>query len=167
MTQNQEYLEKYQEYKGYVAAIVNYYIKDVNLQKDAFQEIWLNVYHAYSDFGGKSKFSTWLYSISKFTCCNLIRKNRHSRFENTSIEGNRIDVAEKKDPISGLDQKECLREAMSELKEEERQMIIMKYSMKYTFQEIADEFGIKVTMVRGRLDYAREKIRKKLVHLLD
>jgi RNA polymerase sigma-70 factor (ECF subfamily) len=47
--------------------------------KDATQEIFTKIFLSLGKFGGQSKFSTWVYSITYNYCIDLIRKEKRSR----------------------------------------------------------------------------------------
>ena len=63
-------------------------LKDLTLAEDATQEIFIKVLLNLSKFVGKSRFSTWVYSITYNHCIDLIRVTRKERglFENEVSE---------------------------------------------------------------------------------
>ena len=52
------------EYKGLVFAISHRMIQDPESAKDAAQESWMEILKSLNTFQGKSKMSTWIYSIA-------------------------------------------------------------------------------------------------------
>jgi RNA polymerase sigma-70 factor (ECF subfamily) len=69
-------------YRSKFKAVVGYcynYVHDPVIALDLAQEIFINAYTHLNDFKGKSKLSTWLYSIARNYCSNYRRYTRSSK----------------------------------------------------------------------------------------
>ncbi len=157
----QLFSEIYEKYKKYVAVIIRCHVDDRHLQEDLFQEVWISVIGSWKNFKKSSKVSTWLYSVTKFTAMQYIRKHRYIGKEkclgdsswclgsSPGFEDSLIDWSVLKDSIKALDG-------------EEQRLIFLKYGMGYSLIELAKELGLTETTVKGRLAMAKKKLRSKL-----
>ena len=76
-TQNANYFNiLYERYTAKVFGKCYSLLKSEAKAQDAAQEIFVKVLLNLSKFSGKSKFSTWLYSITYNFCIDVIRKNK-------------------------------------------------------------------------------------------
>ncbi len=77
LTQNVNYFNLlYDRYTNKVYAKCISMLKESELAEDATQEIFVKVILNLSKFSGKSKFSTWLYSVTYNFCIDIIRKGK-------------------------------------------------------------------------------------------
>ena len=74
---------------------------------DVCQEVMLKVLHGLKGFEGKSKFKTWLYSITFNECTTQYRKERRKRRLQDALSLNPLDEAVEENPptleAGGLD----------------------------------------------------------------
>lgn len=70
----------YDRYTNKVYAKCMSMLRDQELAEDATQEIFVKILLSLSKFSGKSKFSTWLYSITYNYCIDQIRKEKNENF---------------------------------------------------------------------------------------
>lgn len=77
LTQNVNYFNLlYDRYTNKVYSKCISMLKESELAEDATQEIFVKVLLSISKFSGKSKFSTWLYSVTYNYCIDIIRKGK-------------------------------------------------------------------------------------------
>lgn len=129
---------------------------------DMTQEILLKAICNVSSFGGKSKFSTWLYSIATNYCITQSSiKSRRYHEDLTAAhqileEGMDEDDYEERVRWEGLESN--LDEYLKQLPEEERQLLILKYRKNYSVKEIQQKFDLSASAVKMRLLRARMKM---------
>ena len=63
-------------YKNQVFTSAFYIMGNSHDASDAAQEVFLKIYKSLHKFGGRSKFSTWLFRLTTNTCIDLIRKRK-------------------------------------------------------------------------------------------
>ena len=127
---------------------------------DAAQEVFVRFFLQRATFEGRSKFSTWLYGIALRTCLSLRRgRGRRRRHESTAtIEA--IEPATRSGEVPeglALD----LNTMLDTLDEEDRAMLILKYSENYTFEELAELFELSTSACKMRVSRAREKLQQR------
>jgi RNA polymerase sigma-70 factor (ECF subfamily) len=137
---------------------------DSLLAEEAAQETFLQVYKSLGRFQFKSSFYTWLYRVTFNTCSIAIKKA--SRIKNNPLESAEglACVSDLETPGDLLLKKEhnlYVAKILSELPEEQKQVMILGPIMGYSYQEISEIIGETVTVVKGRLFRARQNFRKK------
>jgi len=140
----------------------------LNISQDAFIKVW----NAIDTYIEGRHFRPWMFSIIKNLSINLIEKKKRRReisFEE-AFEKSGFDIADSSgNPHKILEEKETrgsIWKAIFELKEEFREIIILKHFHDLSYQEIAETLGIPEGTVMSRLYYARFELKKKLIHVL-
>lgn len=146
-------------------------LKEPEEAYDAAQEVCLKIWHQIGTFKGEAKFSTWVYRLTTNQCLDLLRKQKRRGIEvPLTLEahqkeplGYRQDVWE--DMSSHLEQKELtavLQQALLELKENYRIMIVLRDIEGYAYEEIAQILDLSLGTVKSRLSRARQALKKIL-----
>lgn len=139
---------------------------------DALQETFLQAYKKIGTFEGKSGFSTWLYRIAVNTC---LMKKRKKKLDTVSIdrplrmddgeEINREPVDWSNDPMATIDNKEVkkkLDEAIAEMPEEFRTVVLLRDVDRLSSREVTDILNISIPNMKSRLHRGRLFLRRKL-----
>jgi RNA polymerase sigma-70 factor (ECF subfamily) len=137
--------------------------------RDAAQETFIAAYRNISNFRGEAKVSSWLHRIAVNQCLTTKRraKTRSEEFlDDESGEGDRVFVVpEHRSPANSTEATERLiivRQAVSSLPVDLRQVIVMKEFEEMTFQEISDTLELPLSTVKSRLYTALRQLRMKL-----
>lgn len=147
-------------------------LKDTHLAEDATQEAFLRVFSKIDSFRQNSSFSTWFYTILNNICLDILRK-KSRQAETVSIGQTNSDDEEfelqiedsSPGPYESLQKKDAiliLENALKELSEEHRAVIIMRDIDGREYEEIAKILGISLGTVKSRLSRARLSLRKLL-----
>jgi len=134
---------------------------------DLSQEAFVRAYRSIKKVDPKRNFYTWYYQILRNLCFNFIRdKARHARsfseIGETSIQRlpdskkNALEIVEQEDL------KEKMWTAIHELKENEREIILLKDFQDLSYKEIAETLDCPIGTVMSRLFNARKSLKKKL-----
>ncbi len=140
------------------------YIKDHEQALDMSQEVLLRAWHGLDSFGGRSKFSSWLFAIARNRCVNEMQ--RVSLFEED--ESAYITVrAPKPDPARQLEEREDEERLyaliLSTLEPEEQRAIWLRCFERMPVDEITRVLGIgSASGARGLLQKARRKLKAAL-----
>jgi RNA polymerase sigma-70 factor (ECF subfamily) len=123
---------------------------------DAAQEVFLRLFLHRARFDGRSKYSTWVYGVALRTCL-AIRRGRGRRARHESARGEQLDVAVvEPSPATSLD----VAVLLDTLDEEDRALVILKYTEGYSYEELAEMFGLSASACKMRVSRAREKIQR-------
>lgn len=148
-----------------LARFIGRYTRDADQIQDLLQETFLAVHRALPRFQGKSKLTTWVYSLAYHKICDrLAEKYRMSKEVSESWEGWE---PESREP--GAD--ECLhqtrlmqwiREAAEEIPVLYREAYRMRDVAGLSGEEAAEALGISPALIRVRLHRARSLIVEKV-----
>jgi RNA polymerase sigma-70 factor, ECF subfamily len=137
--------------------------------EDLAQEVFLRLYRGLESFRGEAKLTTWLYRIT----LNVAQdewKRRKKEQANTSFDDPDACWAER---ISGgdgdaeqiLTQRQAMaavNEALGELSENERAVIVMFHQEECTYEQIALVLKLPLNTVRTHLHRGRQKLKERL-----
>ncbi|CAN5779231.1 sigma-70 family RNA polymerase sigma factor [soil metagenome] len=137
--------------------------------RDAAQETFVAAYRNLSKFRGEAKVSSWLHRIAVNQCLTTKRRNKTRSEDFLDEEANeeeRVFVApERHSPANTAEQGERLlivRNAVSSLPMDLRQVVLMKEFEEMTFQEIAETLELPLSTVKSRLYTALKQLRSKI-----
>ncbi len=145
--------------------------------RDVAQEVFITVFKAIHLFRGESKFSTWLYRIATNHCKNRLKYlGRRAVFPKTTLdelsEREQLESAsmstsgtiERPDRlIEGREVEKLLQEALEELDEDHRLLIVLRDVQNLSYQEIAEITQLAEGTVKSRLHRARAALRERLL----
>jgi RNA polymerase sigma-70 factor, ECF subfamily len=126
-----------------------------DLLSDVFFDVWQQ--------SGRAAVTTWLLSIARFKALSARRRRTDAELDET-IEATVADSAD--DPEIALQKKsrsELVREALTQLSPEHREIIDLVYYHEKSVEECALILGIPAATVKTRMFYARKKL-AELVH---
>jgi RNA polymerase sigma-70 factor, ECF subfamily len=141
--------ELFSRYHARVATWCFRFTGDRNSAADLAQDIFLRAYRYLDSFRGDSKFSTWLYSISRNHCVNEM-KSRAVRPEQAldDLPGEPEDE-QHRDVLSALESEEAqrsLRALMDELLDEtEKKVMVLHFGEELTLDSITRLLGLRNT----------------------
>lgn len=165
-------------YGRYRRPIYTYILRSARDQghaEELLQEVFLRVVQRAEEFKGDSKFSTWLYSITRNLCIDHSRKmafRRHQSLDATrdgedgvgSSLGDR--TAAEDIPADRLVDSTALavrmEAAIGALPDDQREVFLMRQVQQLPFQEIAEITGVPENTVKSRMRYALERLQKVL-----
>lgn len=138
-------------------------LKDQHMALDLTHDIFIRIFTKLDQFKGRSKFSLWVYSITFNTCLKYLNKKKQLKLFDLEDQQEGIkdqgqdDISEKMLLEINIS---ALQSCMEELKEEERLILIMKYTDGLTVNEISQITGLKESNIKMRLKRTREKLLK-------
>lgn len=129
--------------------------------QDAAQEVFVRLFLNRTKFDGRSKYATWVHGVAVRTCLTLRRgRGRRRRHEETAGE-TALDAhaPERRPATPGLSID--LEQMLETLDEEDRALVILKYAENYSYEELAEIFGLSESGCKMRVSRARDKIQQK------
>src|SRR2546430_4109676 len=133
-------------------------VGDEALAEDLLSEVFLAMWWQADRCEGRSSVSTWLMSIARFKALSARRRRTEAELDE-KIETTVADPAN--DPEAALQVKnrgELVREALTHLSPEHREIIDLVYYHEKSVDECAQILGIPAATVKTRMVYARRKL---------
>jgi RNA polymerase sigma-70 factor (ECF subfamily) len=146
----------YEHYYSSMAALAYSVLCDRQLAEDAAQEVFAIACKDIADLKSKEKFALWLAGICRNTAKQMLRVNRNKLVSQTNKS---VAASSRSD---GDDLHTAIKEALSNLKDSERELITLRYYDNLPYERIASVLGISTQAVHGRLIRAKRKIAKYL-----
>lgn len=133
-------------------------LKNPHDAEDAAQDVFVKVFRSIRSFKAESRLETWMTKIAVNTCLDIIR----SRRETVDID-EQYDLTDGRTPETELEQSDrrlALRQALSQLPEEIRSVVVLRFVEERSYEEIAEILNLNLNTVRTRIFRGREKIKK-------
>lgn len=155
------YQELVRRYEGLIYNIARRIIGTPEDAEEIAQDTLLQLFHKLHQFQGRSSFRTWLYKIVHNYCRNRISKIVRKRDGQNAYEEHE---STREDERETLEQRakvqQAVEEALSKLKESEREVIVLKYISGLTLQEVADVLDVKLSAAKMRLYRSLESFKE-------
>ena len=152
------------------------YVGDATLAEDVFQNTFLKVYEKLDQYEQGRPFRPWLYTIATHQAVDTLRRqNRRKavsldRHGSSGLESDQSSLADllvardesPQDAMSRVEQKQALRQAVEELPELYRQVMLLAYYQEMKYKDIAEVLGVPLGTVKSRLHAAVNRLMGKL-----
>jgi RNA polymerase sigma-70 factor (ECF subfamily) len=141
------------------------FVNSETLAEDLLSDVFLDVWRQADRFEGRSSVSTWLMAIARFKALSAWQRRTEDELTE-EIEATLLDTAN--DPEAVLQEKnrnELLREALTRLSREHREIIDLVYYHDKSTSECAEILNIPAATVRTRMFYARKNLAELLKDL--
>lgn len=136
-----------------------------NLAEELLQQTWLSVFEhldqfKYDEQGGMG-FKAWVFRIATNKAHDLWRSKGR---EKTAYEGLKLvtddELPDASHRLVGSEQDERVRQAIDQLPEPQRQVVLLRYYSDMKFVEIAEMLGCPLNTALGRMHKAMLKLKK-------
>ncbi|MBD3287379.1 sigma-70 family RNA polymerase sigma factor [candidate division KSB1 bacterium] len=139
---------------------------------DLSQEAFVRAYRSISKLEPERKFFTWFYQILRHLCFNHLRdRARHARpFSEINVEEVQqiVDTSQNtEEHIEQAEMKTAVWRAIDSLKENDKEIIILKDFQNMSYKEIAEVLECPIGTVMSRLYTARQALKSKLEGYFD
>ncbi|MFK7978653.1 MAG: RNA polymerase sigma factor [Saprospiraceae bacterium] len=133
-------------------------LKEEAAAEDALQDVFVKIFSNLYKFEGKSKFSTWVYSITYNHCIDLIRKKKKDNYIFSDNLNERIDYIE--DTTIFETKIERLKYVLEKIPEEDKTVLLMKYQQAMPVKEIAGLLNKSESAIKMKIKRAKNKAKK-------
>ena len=153
--QKQNFIRAIDANKGIIKSLCKAYYTSSEDQKDAFQDIILQLWKSFETFRGESEISTWIYKVSLNTVLTKVKK------EKNKIAAESIGTSELSISIAMADgDLELLNIVIQSLKDLDKAIVIL-YLEGYKNKEISQILNLTTTNVSTRLNRVRAELKAK------
>jgi RNA polymerase sigma-70 factor (ECF subfamily) len=149
------------EHQHMVYCVALSFCKDSSLAEDLAQEAFLKAYRSVDEMREPARLKTWLYSIAKFTAIDWIRRRKREPVLGLA-EGAAQELPERPAAESKEDRSVRVMDVIRGLKDEHREIMILRYVRGLSYSQIARETGSTASAVGEKLSRIRDIVRDKL-----
>ncbi len=166
-----------QLFEGYYKKVYNIALRMIGNHDDACelaQEVFIRIYRSIGGFKEESQLSTWIYRIATNVCLDELRRRKNRKIvsmdEDIKLEDNQLkrqleDHKPTPDIIAERNEtREAIKEAILQLPEHHRTMIIMRDIQGLSYDDIAKILQTPEGTVKSRINRARQALKKLLVN---
>ncbi|MGQ4205667.1 RNA polymerase sigma factor [Bordetella bronchiseptica] len=153
------------EHAGRLQRFIAKHIGHSSDVEDLAQQAFAEAARAYQSFRGDSQLSTWLYGIALNLVRNHLSRAPERRYEFTSDASLGVMPCSAPNPEAVTEQRQrmrLLREALEQLPESMRDVILMVGVEELSYEEAAALLSVPVGTIRSRLSRARCALREAL-----
>lgn len=150
----------YKRYSGKIFGKCISLLKNEEAAEDAVQEIFMKILFNLDKFSGKSKFSTWIYSITYNFCIDTIRRNKKNISRSVDDIEN-YDVPDDIDDSFLLEMSiERLKVILDKIPVDDRSILLMKYQDEMSIREIGFVLEKSESAIKMKIKRAKQKFKK-------
>jgi RNA polymerase sigma factor (sigma-70 family) len=154
------FLEHRNQNLGIAHKVCRVYFEDAEIRQDVMQEMMYQLWRSFDRFEGKSKFSTWMYSV----CINTALTYRTAINKRSNVEKLSEHHIHIPDPLASDGKEEQLKalyHAISSLSKLNKAIVLL-YLEDMKYEEIAAVVGITKSNVSVRLVRIKKELETKL-----
>jgi len=156
----------FETHKDRVYSIALRYAGDSAAAMDIAQDTFVKLLSSIQQFRGDSSFESWLYRMVVNSCLDYHRRRR--RF--LPLMDDTFDVlrSSKEGALSEMlreEQAERVQMVVAQLPEDQRIVVVLRYTEGRSYEEIADLLGCRRGTVASRLNRAHKALERRLSHL--
>jgi RNA polymerase sigma-70 factor (ECF subfamily) len=148
----------------YETPVYNYVLRlvgDRSLAEDLTQEVFLRVFQGLPRFSHRSKFTTWLFQVTKNRVLDELRAvERRPRLSVALDDVPPLEAIDQ--PVERLETIDAVWRAVNELNVDLKMALLLRDVVGLSYNEIADSLEITLATVKWRIFKAREEVQLAL-----
>lgn len=152
-------------YRSQVSDLVFRMYGDENLAEDAAQTAFIQAWRNLPRFEVRSSFRSWIFRIALNAAVDFLRRQKHQVDIDAVLDLSLEENLEEK--IAEREIRMEIQQAVAELPDASRSVLILKEYQGLKYQEIAEALDIPMGTVMSRLSYARKALSGKLAVYLE
>lgn len=160
------YEELMRRYQRTLFNVCSRYLGNERDADDVCQEVMLKVLYGLKNFEGKSKFKTWLYSITYNECITQYRKERRKRRLVDALSLDPLDEVSDEEPLVAQD-KAGLDRWLVHVNQIDREILVLRFVAELEFQEIASIMHMGLSATKMRYKRALDKLRENFSGIIE
>lgn len=163
-------------YKDQITNYIYRFVGDWQECEDLLQETFLRVYRNRHSYKPIAKFSTWLYTIAGNLARSEYRKRKRRQTRslqsvNRDNEEYEMDIPDETyspdEAAEGAIQDRYIQQALLEIPEEFREVVVLRDVQQLSYDEIAQITGLPMGTVKSRINRGRTKLQNLLEDVYD
>ena len=149
-----------------------YLTSNREMAEDLFQEVWIRVLRRGSQYNGKARFDTWLFTIARNLVIDLSRKRTMASLDeifesnNDDDRGRSFEAADDDptpfDRLSNLEDRERIAAALMQIDTLHREVLVLRFHEDLSLEEIAKVTRAPLSTVKSRLYRGMAALKPKI-----
>jgi RNA polymerase sigma-70 factor (ECF subfamily) len=134
------------------------------LAEDVFQDTFLQVHQSIHDFDTSRRFKPWLFTIAANKARDALRKQNRRKAASLSASASEdgpafvdlmaIDLPGPDLPLEEAERSRLVQASLDEMPLRQREILLLAYFQRLSYQQVADTLGIPLGTVKSRLHAA-------------
>ena len=150
--------------RAYQVPVYNYVLRlvgDRTLAEDLTQEVFLRVFQGLPKFSLRSKFTTWLFQVTKNRVLDELRANeRRPRLSVALEDVPPLEVVDT--PLESIEAMDAVWRSVGNLTADLKMALLLRDVVGLSYTEIADSLEVTLATVKWRIYKAREDVQLAL-----
>jgi RNA polymerase sigma-70 factor (ECF subfamily) len=162
--------EIYRRYARRVFGLCRYMLDSPESAEDATSEVFLKLQRLIESYDGSIPFPRWLLRVAGNQCIDALRRRRRGRQVIVEVEDGAavIEVASQEpSPLGAVisaGERAQVRDAVAHLPENYRVPLVLRYYSELSYEEIAQQLGLRRNYVAALIFRAKQELRRTLAH---
>lgn len=157
----------YAQHRRWLQTVIRNRLGDESAVEDVLQEVGLAATKSSNKPVDPEMVAPWLYRVAVKQCLFYRRtRGRRRRFENEfETEQQRRGLLDRQEPVDWLLDRErfaALRDALNDLSELDREILLLKYTECWTYKDLARHLGVSTHAIEHRLIKSKQRLRRQL-----
>lgn len=163
--------ELVERYQNRLVSYLYRRLRNLDEAQEVAQEVFLKIYQALDRFDPKYRFSTWIFRVAQNAAIDLMRKRRLklvplTRQDDEDDETRDWDLPSPERDAYGdlrnVERGEAIQEAIEDLPEEYRELIVLRHFGDLSYDEIATSQEMPLGTVKNKLFRGRQMLKETL-----
>jgi len=160
--------EIYRRYVRRVFGLCRCMLDSRESAEDATSEIFLKLQRSIASYDRSIPFAGWLLRVAGNQCIDLLRRRKRGRqiFGEVEDEAGAIEArSSEPSPLAAVisaEERELVRDAIAQLPESYRVPLVLRYYSELSYDEIAQQLGLRRNYVATLIFRAKQELRRKL-----
>ena len=133
-------------------------VGDASRAEDLINDVFLDVWRTADKFEARSQVSTWLLAIARYKALSALRKRPDEELDEETAGAIEDPGDDPETAMQKKDTSEILRECLTKLSAEHREIVDLVYYHEKSVEEVARIVGVPENTVKTRMFYARKKL---------
>jgi len=155
----------FQEHENWLRTVVRSRLREPDAVEDVMQNIALAIVRQRDMLGEVSRIGAWLYQIAVRQVLMYRRSAGRRRKMQDRLLADPSQRGEQESPLESVlasESQENVRNALLELSEIDRQILMLKYTEGWSYRDLAKHLGVEEDTVEYRLFRAKKTLRRLL-----
>jgi RNA polymerase sigma-70 factor (ECF subfamily) len=149
-------------YAGEVLGLCRAMVRDAHLAEDLAQDVFSRALASLASFRGEASARTWILKIARNRCIDHLRA-QNRRLAQWGDETDPDHVADEVMlPSDLLSRKDLIEDALAELDESDRALVVLRFGHGLDYSELGAAFGVRAGTARMRVSRALQRMRNAI-----